>query len=171
MNLRMSRRAGARPAKISTWTIFDGKALYIATPGPNGPTNRVMRMKLPPNYLQQMMSGALPGMPGAAASGQSGKVVGRATLLGKPCVIRLVNTPTPRGNARVKVWMWQNLPLRTEVAMKPSAPAEGGFAIPPINLTMLATKLDLASKPSAALFKLPTGIQIRDIEPPRARQN
>ncbi len=126
-----------------------------------------MRLKLSPEQSRRMMMGALNSL-GAQTGG--GKLVGRATVLGKPCEIREATVTNRSVKARTRMWMWQSLPLRVESTMQVSGmPAGGGAGAPQtrtIKTTLLATKVDTAAKPSAASFKVPAGYQIQDMKMP-----
>ena len=163
---RLKVRASGQSMNVNTWTIFDGKALYTAMPklpgAPASAANQVFRMKLPPNYLSQMAGG---GMMGAAGGAGAGKVVGRGTILGKPCVVRVSSYSNAQGKGRLKAWSWQNLPLRTEMDMQFKAP-RGGARTPPLRIVMLATKLDASAQATPSSFRLPRGAKIQDIQLP-----
>ncbi len=155
------RMPGMPGGGMNTWTISDGKFMYMSSPMMG---KKVMRVKV------QSQDGAMPsmGMPGMNMTGAAtgGKLVGRANILGKPCEVRLMTMSTPQMDMRMKMWMWRGLPLKIENAMKmKNAPRTSGGAtprIPNINMTMTATKLDLNPKLSPALFKVPAGYTIQD---------
>jgi hypothetical protein len=130
---------------------------------------RVMRMKLSPEQSRRMMLGALNSL-GAQTGG--GKLVGKATVLGKPCEIRESTLNNRSMKARTRLWMWQSLPLRVESTMQVSGMPAGGGARRAANAHhqnhSVATKIDTSAKPSAAAFKVPAGYQVQDTKIPAA---
>jgi hypothetical protein len=175
MNMKTSMsaprgRSNGGPATIKGWTIYDGTYVYTYMPMMgSGGGKRVMRMKLPPEVSRRMMMGGLNSLAGPA--GQS-KVVGKATLLGKPCQIRESTMSNQRVKARTRLWMWQGLPLRIESTMQVSgmqagrAPNAAASQTRTIRTNLVATKVDTSSKPSAALFKVPAGYSVQDMRMP-----
>jgi hypothetical protein len=67
------------------------------------------------------------------------------------------------------MWMWQGLPLRSEMAMTFKKPKGQKAArgqtpnIPPMNITMVATQLNTSVRPAATLFRLPSGYKVQDM--------
>jgi hypothetical protein len=101
---------------------------------------QVLRMKMPKD-------GGGAGPTGVPIGGtKAGKVIGKATILGKPCEIRQIDT--------AKVWMWKGLALKME--------NQGGQGMP---MSMTATKLEMPFKASPALFKVPAGYTVTDKMP------
>lgn len=163
--------------KMNTWTISDGKTVYVSN---SMMGKKAMRVKVTP----QMANTSMPGVPGMnVAGGTSGKLVGHANVLGKPCEIRLMTANTPQMDMRMKLWTWRNLPLKIESSMKmksrplgaPGSAPSGAAGrtmpkMPTINTTMTATKLDLNPKLSPALFKVPAGYTIQDASSMGRRQ-
>lgn len=125
---------------LKTWSLCDGAWLY-SKPAVAG--NQVLRMKLPKDAKQMATSG----MPFIAAGKEQGKLVGKATLLGKPCEIRQIQS--------VKLWIWEGLPLKME-----SGAAQG------MQVSMVATKVETPAKLSASLFELPPGSKVTDFQMP-----
>lgn len=132
------------PMKMESWVLSDGKDIYTVMPmagkralrlkgvkGAAGPTGA-------PLGLGQML--------GDAASAKGSKVVGKGTVLGKPCEIR-----SAKGG---KAWVWQGIPLRMEIQMAPNMPM----------MKVVATRVESAPKLSASLFKVPAGYQIQDMD-------
>jgi hypothetical protein len=134
----------AAPQQVSSWIIGDGTWVY-AHSSMMGRT--VQRMK--PG------AGAAPGGPGAVPFTMDresfGKVVGRATMLGKNCEIRQKDG--------VKVWLWESLPLRLEAAAPAGASGPQAMAG---GLSMLATRLESDYAAPASLFKVPAGMTVVD---------
>ncbi len=149
--------AGGRSMTMNSWSLYDGKSLYAAMPSgmPGQPAGRkvVMRMTLPQNYLNRMAMGNSPTAAGA------GRVVGHGTVLGKPCEIRAVDLNNPRYKGQAKIWMWQKLPLRSEISM--NMKMQG--MTQNMKMSMVATQLNTNVKPSPSLFRLPAGYQVQDM--------
>ena len=83
----------------------------------------------------------------------TGTVVGKASVLGRPCEIR---TFGPRSaGPTVKMWVWNGLPLRTEMTLP-----QGG------KMTTEATQVEMAPKLSPSLFKLPAGYTVKEMQMP-----
>ena len=116
---------------MSGWTLCDGKFIYTHEQSMG---KKVIRQDLP-------KGGATGSIPMIGLSKDVGTVVGKETLLGKPCEIREV------GQARFSVW--QNLPL------KMIATGAKGMSV-----TMVATKLEPNVNPSAATFQIPPGYSV-----------
>ena len=132
---------------LKTWTIFDGKSLYVAMPpmpGSAGAGTRVMRMKLPPNALASMPGSiGMPGMSGLNAA---------------------------QGKGRFKLWMWQSLPLRADIQMLVNPRGRRGApGATSVRVSMRATSLNTSARPSPALFRLPAGSQVQDVRAPARR--
>ena len=142
---------------MKTWTISDGKSMYMSNPMMG---KKVMRVKMP----TQATAASMMTTPGMNVTG--GKLVGRANILGKPCEVRQTTVSTPQMDMKMKMWMWRGMPLKTEtlVKMKNASRPSGGATpnIPNVNVVMTATKLDLNPKLSPALFKVPAGYTIQD---------
>lgn len=131
--------AGTPPMTIQMWAFGDGKNLYSYQPLMG---KQVLRMKMPKG------GAAAPGAPGAPPIGdlKNGKVVGKGTVLGRPCEIRQVGSS--------KIWMWKGLALKMENA--------GGQGP---QMSMVATKLEMPYNAPAARFKVPTGYTVTDKMP------
>lgn len=141
-----SMAAGKQP--VTSWVITDGSYVYSFTSfGPK----QVSRMKLPPNVAGSGNAGLT--MIGSASN--MGKVVGKGTVAGKPCEIREVDSPVG-GMKGMKVWMWQNLPLKMEM------PSQQG-----VGISMVATKVEANAKVAASTFKLPAGLPVKDVQTPK----
>lgn len=123
---------------LKQWTIADGKFLYMHLPMHGQVAQRIPQT---PERLKQAASGAAVPLSGEG----KGKVIGKATLLGKPCEIR------ESGN--YKLWMWKGLPLKLEMMNQG------------MNLTITATKVEAPAKLSATAFKVPSGYKIVDQQP------
>lgn len=170
MNLPAAARraSNGRPASITGWTIYDGTNVYTHMPemGATG-AKRVMRLKLSPAQARRMMLGAFNSL-GAQTGG--GKLVGKATVLGKPCEIREATMNNRSVKARTRMWLWQNLPLRIESTMQVSGMPAGGRAGAPqtrtIKTTVVATNINTSAKPSPTAFKVPAGYQVQDMKMP-----
>lgn len=148
---------GGRQMNMNSWSLYDGKAMYTTLP--NGmlsqPTNRkiAIRMMLPPNYLNRMAMGNSPLGAGA------GRLIGRGTILGKPCEIRVTSFNNLNYKGRAKIWMWQKLPLRSEIFI--DFKIIGATAN--MKTSMIATQLNTDVKPSPSLFRLPTGYKVQEM--------
>lgn len=129
--------SGTPPMTIQMWAFGDGKNVYSYQPMMG---KQVVRMKVP----KGAGAGAA-GTPGAPPLGamKGGKVVGKGTVLGKPCEIRQVGT--------AKIWMWKGLALKME-----SAGGQGP------EMSMVARKLDMPFKAPASKFQVPAGYTITD---------
>lgn len=127
------------------WTICDGKFIYTHEQSMG---KQVVKQDLP-------KGGPAGSIPMIGMSNGVGTVVGKETLLGKPCEIREV------GKSRISVW--QNLPL------KMVADAPGGQSF-----TMVATKLEPNFKVNDGTFRLPAGFTVSHAAtrrlPPPARK-
>lgn len=151
--------AGGKQTTMNSWSFYDGKALYSLFPrvpgAPGGAVGNktVMRMKMPENYLSQMLMG------NAQVVAGRGRLAGRGTILGKPCEIRVTsfNYPTYKGQA--KIWTWQKLPLRSEISMN----IKMGGGMQNMKMSMVATQLNTAVKPSPSLFRLPAGYKVQEM--------
>lgn len=153
---RTNMSFGARKYTTNTWSIFDGKSFYSGMPsGMPGQSARkvAMKMTLPPNYVKNILMG------GSAASLDKSRVVGHGMILGKPCEIRAINMNDARASGQVKMWLWQNLPLRTEMTLKSKARG----AMQNMQMSLVATQLNTGIKPNPALFRLPAGITVQDM--------
>lgn len=132
---------GSAVTSLDTWMINDGKNFYVHQPLMG---MKVAKVKMPKPGAKK--AGA-PGAPGAALLGAAtsgGKVVGKETILGKPCEIRQAG--------QAKIWSWHGLALKFEMTGAGQVPA----------MTMVATKLETALKLSPDLFKLPAGYEVTD---------
>ncbi|MGV3721319.1 MAG: hypothetical protein ACO1SX_10465 [Actinomycetota bacterium] len=129
--------AGASLTNVEMWMIGDGTHLYSHQPMMG---KQVLRTKIP-------KGAATPGPAGLPLGAKpTGKLIGKATILGKPCEIRQVET--------AKVWLWKGLALKME--------NQGGQGMA---MTMTATKLQMPYKSSPGLFKVPTGYTVTDKMP------
>jgi hypothetical protein len=129
---------GQRQMSMESWAISDGTHLYMHQPMLG---KQVRRMKIPKDAAHG------PEMPGMPTGKNAGKVVGKGTVLGKPCEIRQVGS--------AKVWLWQGLMMKMET--------EGAQSV-----RMVATKVETNAKLPATLFKVPSGYEIKDQELPAA---
>lgn len=148
-NLKVNGPNGQK-MDMKGWAMSDGTYFYFYQPMMG---STVRRMKLPKNA---------PGGPGMGlpmmGSGQvGGKAVGKGNVLGKACEIRQV-----QGG---KVWLWKGIPLKAEMSA-PAAPGGPGGGRPAMNMSLVATKVDTAVKPSPSLFKVPAGLKIQDMKAP-----
>lgn len=132
--------AGTPPMTVQMWAFGDGKNVYSYQPMMG---KQVFRMKMP----KAGAKGA-PGSPGTPPIGgmQGGKVIGKGTVLGKPCEIRQLGTS--------KIWMWKGLALKME---------NSGGQGP--QMSMVATKLEMPFKAPASRFQVPAGYTITDQVP------
>jgi outer membrane lipoprotein-sorting protein len=132
--------AEKRRTKITGWTISDGVHMYSHS---SQLGKKVMRMKVPDQAKR--LSG---GLPLIAVAKNTGKLVGRGTVLGKPCEIREIG--------RGKLWVWNGLPLKAEMDV-----GQGR------KMTTTATRVETSVKLSPSLFKVPPGYKVEDYRPPQ----
>jgi hypothetical protein len=132
---------------FETWTIGDGVQVFTHAPGMG---KQVMRAKVP----KSGGAGGPTGMTPFGGTHGGGAVIGKATILGKPCEIRKIG----QGQGQGKVWLWKGLLMRMEM----SGPQGGG-------MKMLATRLEESPKLSPALFKVPAGYQMKEFQMPSGR--
>jgi hypothetical protein len=134
---RMVLKQGDRTIPVDGWMMYDGTYLY---------THQAMMGK---NVYRSK-----PGKPGTSlgmglpmVSGNNmGKVVGKDTVLGKPCEVRQSDIRI----GKLKIWTWKNLPLKMHID-----PARE--SAPPVDA--VATALTPA-KVAASQFKLPAGYTV-----------
>ena len=144
---QMSIGSGGTTRQIQTWSLGDGSYVYSYQPMMG---KQVLRLKARTGPGAAGPAGTMPFLVGG------GKVVGKATLLGRPCEIRVMGAGNPGGG--MKMWTWRGLPLRTEVDVP-----RGG------KVTTEATQIETAPKLSPALFRVPAGYQVRDFKMPAGR--
>ncbi len=139
-----SNAKGSAPPTIKQWTVSDGKYLYLHLPLQG---KVVSRIQLTPEAIKQASAGMqIPGL-----NGDKGKVVGKGTVLGKPCEIREAGG--------YKVWLWKGVPLKLQ------STGQG------MDLSAVATKIAVPTKLSPATFKVPAGYKVVDQKvPARNRQ-
>lgn len=129
-DVAMKINVPGKPAKtVNTWTFTDGAHLHSGDTA----TKQAVRVKL--------ASGAKQSLGGVQTAG---KVVGKASILGKPCEVRQ--------QQGMKVWLWKGLPLRFEV--------KGG-------MKMVATRVEEGVNLPATLFQVPAGYNVREIQQQR----
>jgi hypothetical protein len=159
MTMRVASNRKAMP--INMWSLFDGRNLYTVSPMFGAKT--AMRMKLSPQMSRSMMLSTLNTSP----QGLSGKLVGRGKILGRPCEIRQSNVTNDKVSVHTKVWLWQDLPLRVESLVNIKA-TQGKNATPArkIQTSVVATGVQTGIKFSPALFTLPKGYTVRDVQLP-----
>ncbi|MBU0476169.1 MAG: hypothetical protein KKF62_18640 [Bacteroidetes bacterium] len=75
-----------------------------------------------------------------------GKKIGTETIIGKSCDIWEVE------QMMSKIWIWKSIPIKTEVNMMG------------MNITQIATSVEVDIKVSPDEFKLPEGVNIQDME-------
>jgi len=139
----MSIGAAASQGAMQTWSIGNGTDVYTYQPMMG---KQVMHMKVPKGGGA---GGPMGGTP--FVGGGTGKVVGKGTVLGRSCEIRMIGTKNT--GHEVKVWVWNGLPLRSEIPLP-----QGG------KLTTEATQIETAPKLSPALFKLPAGYTVKELQ-------
>jgi hypothetical protein len=144
-DIRQTHGVGKRKGTMELWNVGDGSYVYTHHEMMG---KQVMRMKIPPRAGGKGSIGTLLFSGGA----ETGPVVGKATLLGKPCEIHL-RGPGKDG-VRQKSWIWNGLPLRMETTSR-QGPA----------MTMVATRLEAAPKLPPSLFQVPAGYQVHDLQP------
>lgn len=138
---------GARPQGMAfkSWVIVDGGFAYISNPM-MGPAVRRMDLKKVPG--QRTGPG---GVPNITVGKDLGKLIGKATIAGKPCNIHELKNR--EGKVAGKVWVWKNLPMKLEVQSGQGA------------IMLEATQVEVPAKVDAAIFKLPKGVQVQDFDP------
>jgi hypothetical protein len=127
--------SGEQQVKLNAWTVGDGTSIFRHEPTMGKQVRRIDPAKVGGSL------GMTAGIPLIAGKKDAGTVVGKGKVLGKPCEIRQV------GN--FKMWVWQNLPLKGELA------SERGTVF-----SMEATKLEPSAKLDKGRFKLPSGYEI-----------
>jgi len=142
---KMSAGGPSGQKAMDTWTVGDGTYVYTHR---SMMGNQVMRMRVPKSLGANPLGPAM--TPG---SGKSGKVVGKGTILGHPCEIRVLGPGGKGGQA--KIWTWKGMALRMETTGQQGS-----------GLTMAATRVETAPSLSPDLFKVPAGYQVRDIQLP-----
>lgn len=159
--MKMQSRPGGAPMTVNSWSIYDGKYIYTASPmfGPK----TAMRMKISPEMSRSMMLSTLNTSP----KGLGGKVVGRGQVLGKPCEIRQSTFSNQQISVQSKLWMWQNLPLRVESIVNMKGEAPKNSSVPrQMRTTLVATNVQTGVKLSPSLFVLPSGYKVQDMKMP-----
>lgn len=146
-----------RQMTMNSWSLYDGKSLYASLPSgmPGQASGRkvALRTALPRDYFKRMTMGNSP----LTAGG--GRLAGHGTVLGKVCEIRVLDLNNPGYTGQAKIWMWQKLPLRSEISM--NMRTSGGTRN--MKMSMVATQLNTNVKPSPLLFRLPAGYQIKEM--------
>jgi hypothetical protein len=89
----------------------------------------------------------------------AGRIVGRGIILGRPCEIRVVSLNNASYKGQAKIWMWQKLPLRSEISMN----IKMRGVTQNMKMSMVATQLNTAVKPSPSLFRLPAGYKVQEM--------
>jgi hypothetical protein len=141
----MSIGATASKSAMQTWSIGNGADVYTYQPALG---KQVLHMKVSKG---KGSAGPIGGTPFVGNS--TGKVIGKATVMGRPCEIRAIGA---RGSGpAVKMWVWNGLPLRTEMTLP-----QGG------KMTTEATQVETAPKLAPALFKLPAGYTVKEFQMP-----
>jgi hypothetical protein len=143
-DMKLSVGQQGKQTTINSWTLTDGGYLYTYQPQMG---QQVMRMKMP-----KSMAGGTFGLPSPGTAG-SGKVVGKGTVLGRPCQVHLVGAGGKSGQA--KVWIWKGMPLKMEA----NGPQGQG-------MSLIATRVETAPKIAMGDFKVPAGYQVRDVQAP-----
>jgi hypothetical protein len=145
-DMKVSVNRGGQQVPMNTWAVADGSYIYMHQAAMG---QQVMRMRVP---KEGGTAFSLPGIPNPNAKG-AGKVVGKGTILGRSCEIRSFGVGGQQAKSRV--WLWNGMPLKVEA----SGP-QGG-------MTMVATKVETTPKLAPALFKVPSGYQVRDMQLPK----
>jgi hypothetical protein len=130
---------GQSPMNVKSWSISDGKYLYNWS-GMLGKTVTRSEIGKDPN---------MPGLSGLQSLGENlnkGKLLGKATILKRPCDIRQIEG--------AKVWIWKGIPLK--VTSPPNGPRG--------QVTVVATKVETNVKAAASSFKVPVGYQVKDMK-------
>jgi hypothetical protein len=141
---------GQQQQAMDMWAIADGKNLYTHQPMMG---KKVLQQDMPKDAMRL----GLAGLPLVTGGQDMGKVIGKGTVLGKPCEIREVRN--------VKLWSWKNLPLKWVMTMPQGAPgapsAPGSANAQPQSVTVEATKLQIPAQHAATLFKVPAGFEVQ----------
>jgi hypothetical protein len=134
---------GQQPMQMNTWTINDGKNLYVFQPMMG---KQVMRMKMTKAQIQRLTGSTL-----GLGAAKAGKKIGKETVLGKSCDVYDLK--------QAKVWMYNGLPLRSETMAGPAAGTKS-----------IATKLELGARVAPTAFKIPAGYTVKDFDPSAMRR-
>lgn len=155
LNGHLSGGLSGSNVNTTSWTISDGHSVYTGIPsGLPGQAKRkvAIKMTLPPGFMARMTK-----MGKDIAASSHNRVVGHSAILGKPCDIYAANSKSSAGMTQSKVWVWHNLPLRTETTMTIKAGGKSQV----LKTTMVATQVDTSFKPSPSLFRVPGGYQVQ----------
>ena len=145
VNLMGSVTPGSQ-SSIQTWILGDGKNTYTWLPFY---PKKVYRSPLPKpgkNGSSASAQNGPGGLPGFGVSG-TGKLLGKATILGKPCEVRKLGQAT--------FWNWKGLSLKMVVNIA-SGP----------QMTVSATEIETPFQAPPGTFRIPHGYQVIDGRPP-----
>lgn len=120
----------------SAWSVGDATHIFAHQ---DWMDKEVFRYRLP----QDLQAGSPIGLPVFGTARDPGKVVGTATVLGKPCEIH--------ERKKLRLWIWQGLPLKAD-----------GTEGPGPSLTLSATKLEPSERLPNDLFTVPEGYTVSD---------
>ncbi len=123
-----------------TKTIMNGKWVYTIDKN-SGEANKVEN----PLYSMFPKGGDLEKVGEEMMINMGGKKIGTETLLGKKCGIWEIK------KLMSKVWVWKSIPLKSEVNMMG------------MNITQIATSVEVDINVSADKFKIPEGVEFKDV--------
>ncbi len=121
-------------------TIMNGKWVYTIDNN-SGKANKVEN----PLYSMFPEGGNLEKVGEEMMKNMGGKKIGSETLLGKKCDIWEIQ------KLMSKVWVWKSIPIKSEVNMMG------------MNITQIATSVEVDIKISADKFKIPEGVEFKDM--------
>ena len=123
-----------------TKTIMNGKWVYTIDNN-SGEANKVEN----PLYSMFPKGTDLEKVGEEMMKNMGGKKIGTETLLGKDCDIWEIK------KLMSKVWVWKSIPIKSEVNMMG------------MNITQLATSVEVNINVSANKFKIPEGVEFKDM--------
>jgi len=123
-----------------TKVIMDGKWIYTLDNN-SGEANKMEN----PLYSMFPEGGDLEKIGEEMMLNMGGKKIGTETLLGKECDIWEIK------KLMSKVWVWKSIPIKSEVNMMG------------MNITQIATSVEVDISVSPDKFKIPEGVEFKDI--------
>lgn len=123
-----------------TKVIMDGKWIYTIDKN-SGETNKMEN----PLYSMFPKGTDLEKIGEEMMISVGGKKIGTETLLGKECDIWEIK------KLMSKVWVWKSIPIKSEVNMMG------------MNITQIATSVEVDINVSANEFKIPEGVEVKDV--------
>jgi len=123
-----------------TKVIMDGKWVYTIDNN-SGEANKMEN----PLYSMFPEGGDIEKVGEQMMINMGGKKIGTETLLGKECEIWEIK------KLMSKVWVWKSIPIKSEVNMMG------------MNITQIATSVEVDINISADKFKIPEGVEFKDV--------